>query len=334
MAYTQITKEQQYTIQSWQELGMSQTEMAKRLGKNRSSISREVGRNSYENGMYLAVHADKLRRTRRKAGKRMTKKLRRDPALWRAILRRLKQKDSPEQVAGKRKRNDKRYVVHETIYQYLYTERPELVCLLRQQKGKYRRRWGTKAREKAREQAKKTWITERPDSINDRSAIGHWEGDTIRGKEKTTAIGTHVERFSGYGLADKLDHATAEQMREKTIARFLTIPQEQRLSETDDNGTEFAEHELTGKALGMTIYFALPYHSWERGTNENWNGLLRQFFPKGSSFATVTQEDVDRAVRNLNHRPRKRLNYLDTVKFWVRETLFSWLEYAKMKHFN
>ena len=277
-----------------------------------------MGRNSSEDGTYRAQHADKLRRTRRAAGKRQTKKLVRDPNLWRAILRRLKKKDSPQQVAGKRKRDGKPYVVHETIYQFLYTERPELVHLLRQKKGKYRRRHGTKAREKAREQAKKTWMTERPAIINERRELGHWEGDTVRGKEKTTAIGTHVERVSGYGLAHLLPVVSAQAMHEQTVEQFWTIPRAKRRSETDDNGTEFAWHEKTAKDLNMSIYFALPYHSWERGTNENWNGLLRQFFPKGTPFATLTQEDVDQAVHNLNHRPRKRLHYLTPYEVFMQ----------------
>jgi IS30 family transposase len=318
MAYTQLTKEQQYTIQSWHELGMSQTDMAQRLGKDRSTVSRALGRNSSEDGTYRAQHADKLRRTRRAAGKRTTKKLLRAPKLWRAILYRLRKKDSPEQVAGKRRRLGTSSVVHETIYQFLYTERPELVHLLRQTKGKYRRRHGTKAREKAREQAKKTWITERPAIINERRELGHWEGDTIRGKERNTAIGTHVERVSGYGLAHLLLVVSAQAMHEQTVAQFEKIPRAKRRSETDDNGTEFAWHEKTARDLAMPIYVALPYHSWERGTNENWNGLLRQFFPKGTSFATLTQEDVDRAVHNLNHRPRKRLNYLTPYEVFVQ----------------
>jgi IS30 family transposase len=297
---------------------MSQTEMAACLGKDTSTISREVGRNSDESGTYHAGHAHRRCRDRKKQGRRTTKKLVKDQRLRRVVLHRLRQKDSPEQVAGKRKRNHKPSVCHETIYQYLYTERPDLVALLRQQKGKYRRRWGTKAREKAREQAKKTWITERPACINNRSEIGHWEGDTVRGKEKTTAIGTHVERVSGYGLAHLLRIVSAQVMHEQTVEQFHAIPSKQRLSETDDNGTEFAAFAETERALGMKIYFALPYHSWERGTNENWNGLLRQFFPKGSPFATVTQEDVDRAVYNLNHRPRKRLNYLTPYEVFVR----------------
>ena len=318
MAHTHLTKEQRFKIQTWLEDGLSQAETARRLGKNKSTISRELQKNRYPSGRYHGGHADLVSRQRRKIGRRQTKKLVKDKKLRRAVLRRLQKHDSPEQVHGRRKRLGKPSVCHETIYRYLYSERKDLIPLLRQKKGKYRRRWGTKAREKAREQAKKTWITERPASINDRSELGHWEGDTVRGKEKDKAIGTHVERVSGYGLGDKLEEATAAHMREKTVARFQKIPKHKRLSETDDNGVEFAEHELTGRALGMAIYFALPYHSWERGTNENWNGLLREFFPKGSLFATVTQKDIDRAVRNLNHRPRKRLNYLTPHEVFIK----------------
>lgn len=318
MAHMHFTKEQRFKIQTWLEDSVSQAEIGRRLGKNKSTVSREVRKNSDAASHYHGGHADKLSHERRKQGRRRAKKLVKDKKLRRAVINRLRQHDSPEQVHGRRKRLKKESVCHETIYRYLYTERKDLISLLRQKKGKYRRRPGTKAREKRREQAKKTWITERPASINNRSEMGHWEGDTIRGKEKDKAIGTHVERKSGYGLADKLDEATAVHMREKTVARFRNIPKYKRKSETDDNGVEFSEHELTGRALGMMIYFALPYHSWERGTNENWNGLLREFFPKGSPFATVTQQDVDRAVRNLNHRPRKRLNYLTPHEVFIK----------------
>lgn len=318
MAYAHITKEQRFEIQSWLEVGMTQTEIAERLDKHRSSISTELKLNSYPSGRYHAAHADKVCRDRRKSAKRQTKKLVTDTKLRRAVIARLLGKDSPQQIAGKRKRKGKDYVVHETIYQYLYTERKDLIPLLRQKKSKYRRRHGTKRREILRELAKKAWITERPEAVNNRSVIGHWEGDTVRAKEKTMAIATHVERKSGYALAFKLDHVSAKAMHEATVKKFSKIPQTKRLSETNDNGLEFSDWELTEKKLKMKQYFALPYHSWERGTNENWNGLLRQFFPKGSSFATVSQRDVDLAVRNLNHRPRKRLNYLSPYEVFIK----------------
>lgn len=318
MAYSHITREQRFKIQSWLEIDMSQSEIAENLEVNKSSISLEIRKNSSPDGVYRAVTADRLSRERRKQGRRSTKKLLNDTELRKVVITRIKTKDSPEQVSGRRQRKGKSFVSHETIYQFIYTERRDLLVYLRQQKGKYRRRHGTKSREKAREMSKKAWITDRPDSINNRTEIGHWEGDTIRAKERTMAIATHVERLSGYAVATKLEYVTAKNMHTATVQAFSLIPKHKRLSETNDNGMEFSDWETTAKQLDMKHYFALPYHSWERGTNENWNGLLRQFFPKGSSFATVKQKDVDKAVRNLNHRPRKRLNYLTPYEVFVK----------------
>lgn len=317
MPFNHVTKEQRFKIQSWIEIGMRPAEIAHRLGKHRSTIGRELHHRNLH-GHYNALHAHKLKQVRRKEGRRRTKKLVKNQQLRRAVLRRLREQDSPEQIAGKRKRNRLAYVVHETLYQYLYTERPDLISLLRQKKGKYRRRHGTRLREKQREHDKKTWITERPEHINNRTVMGHWEGDTVRGKGCSGSIATHVERVSGYGLGAKLENLTAREMHVKTVEQFKKIPKDKRRSETDDNGVEFSDFEFTERELNMKIYFALPYHSWERGTNENFNGLLRQFFPKGTSFAMVTQQDVDQAIYKLNHRPRKRLNYLSPHEVFVQ----------------
>lgn len=318
MGYSHITKEQRYKIQSWLELFMPQDEIAARLSKDESSVSREINRNRNSAGKYTAGLADKASRKRRRDGKRQSRKLIKDKKLRRAVLRLLRKKKSPEQIAGKRKRDGKNYVVHETVYRYIYDYAPGWKIYLRQKKGKYRRRHGTKDREYAREQAKKRRIDERPAIVELRTEIGHWEGDTIRGKEKTTAIATHVERVSGYAIADKLDHVTAENLKQKTARSFARIPKDKKKTETLDNGIEFSEYELMERETGMEIFFAYPYHSWERGSNENFNGLLRQYFPKGAAFATITQKAVSRAVRELNHRPRKRLNYLTPYEVFVK----------------
>ena len=318
MAYSHITKEQRFKIQSWLEIGMSQKEIAEKLSKDEGSLSREISRNKNALGKYTAGLADKASRKRRKDGKRQSRKLIKDKKLRRAVLAQLKKKKSPEQIGGKRKRDGKAYVVHETLYSYIYDYAPNWKQYLRQKKGKYRRRHGTKDREYTREQAKKRRIDERPAIVESRTEIGHWEGDTIRGKEKTTAIVTHVERVSGYAVADKLDHVTADNLKQKTVQSFARIPEDKKKTETLDNGVEFSEYELMERETGMTIYFAYPYHSWERGSNENFNGLLRQYFPKGTPFATITQKDVSRAVRELNHRPRKRLNYLTPYEVFVK----------------
>ena len=318
MAYSHITKEQRFKIQSWLELLMPQNEISVRLGKDESSISREIKRNTNQSGKYTAGLADKASRRRRMTGKKTTRKLIKDKKLRRAVLALLRKKKSPEQIAGRRKRLKKDYVVHETVYRYIYDYQPEWKIHLRQKKGKYRRRHGTKDRENRREEAKKTRIDQRPAIVELRTEIGHWEGDTIRGKEKITGIATHVERVSGYAIADFLSHVTAENLKQKTVVSFARIPKDKKKTETLDNGIEFSGYELMERETGMRVFFAYPYHSWERGTNENFNGLLRQYFPKGSPFATITQKDVGRAIRELNHRPRKRLNYLTPYEVFVK----------------
>ena len=318
MAYSHIIKEERFKIQSWLEIGMSQQDIAIRLGKDTSALSREISRNTNASGKYTAGLADRASHKRRRDGKKRSRKLIKDKKLRRAVLSLLGKKKSPEQIAGRRKRQGKNYVVHETVYNYIYNYAPEWKIYLRQKKGKYRRRHGTEDRENRREEAKKRRIDKRPAIVELRTEIGHWEGDTIKGKEKTTGIATHVERVSGYGIGDKLDHVTALNLKQKTVQSFARIPKDKKKTETLDNGVEFSEYEIMEKETGMQIFFAYPYHSWERGTNENFNGLLRQYFPKGTPFATITQNDVNWAIRELNHRPRKRLNYLTPHEVFIK----------------
>jgi len=319
MVYTQITREQRFKIESWLEADMDIAEISNRLNKDMSSVTREITRNGYMDGRYHASHADNLARRRRKAGRRSSKKLVKNPALRRAVIGALQRKKSPEQIAGRRKRLGKEYVAHETLYQYIYTEAPHLRKLLRQKKGKYRRRNGTKDREKRREMAKKRWFSDRPQIINDRSRIGDWEGDTIKGILGTTsALVTNVERVSGYALVGRVNHANTEEVNGLTDQLFKRVPSEYKLTITYDNGSEFDRFEQIEKMTGLNIYFALPYHSWERPCNENFNGLMREFFPKKTDFATVSKKDVAKAVRMLNHRPRKRLSYLTPYEVFVK----------------
>jgi IS30 family transposase len=202
-------------------------------------------------------------------------------------------------------------VVHETVYSYIYDYAPNWKQYLRQKKGKYRRRHGTKDRENRREEEKKRRIDERPAIVELRTEIGHWEGDTIIDRTKKQRMLTHVERMSGFGTADKVPRVTAEAVHAIARDRFKKIPKNKRLTLTRDNGPEFGNCDfLFEEQTNMKVYRARPYHSWERGSNENWNGLLRQFFPKRTDFATVKQADIDQAVRLLNDRPRKRLGYL------------------------
>jgi len=162
-------------------------------------------------------------------------------------------------------------------------------------------------------------VNSRPQVIEKRKRIGDWEGDTVLGKEKTERILTHVERKSGVLLGDKISNIKAAIVRAVTVRRFLTLPLCKRHTVTYDNGIEFAEFEFIERDARIKVFFAFPYHSWERGTNENTNGLLRQFFPKGTAFRTITQENVDHVVSLINNRPRKRHDYRTPLEVFNRK---------------
>ena len=292
---------------------MTQKEMADRLGIVPSTVCREYRRAGGRAG-YDARRADALARKRRRDGKRETKKLLSNDGIFSYVDEKIRLCWSPEQIAGRMEKEIGARICHETIYTFIYEECPEWKPYLRQKKGRYRRRWGTRERERNREEAKKRRINTRPDVVDTRERFGDWEGDTIVGGERTTGILTHVDRKSGYLLADLLKRKTAESVWKTTARRFSNVPFH---TVTYDNGSEFSLHELIRRDTGADVYFAFPYHSWERGTNENTNGLLRQFFPKRMLFGMLRQKDVQHAVDLINHRPRKRLSYLTPHEVFV-----------------
>lgn len=320
MSRDHLTHDDRIRLASLKRAGLKQKDIAEQLSKNPSTISRELGRNVTTNksGYDVRIAQENTDQRRFLANQRF-RKIENDPWLEKYIKKKLKLDWSPEQIAGRLKRDQgKRIICHETIYQYIYDIGKELTKLLRYKKSKYRRRYGTKIREAERELVRKRRIDQRPEIINARKRIGDWESDTVHGKDNSGAIATHAERKSGYFLGGKLEQNNGISFKESTIKSFEKIPKKKRLSCTMDNGPETSEFELIEQQLKMTVYFAWPYHSWERGTNENTNGLLRQYFPKGTRFDTVTQEDVDRAVKLLNNRPRKRLKYLTPYEVFVK----------------
>jgi len=321
MSQTHLTHEDRIRLATLKRIGLSQTEIARELGKHRSTISREFGRNPSPNSSGYNVHiAQENTKQRRLLANQRFRKITINQKTRNYIKRKLKQTWSPEQIAGRLKleNNNQTIICKETIYQYIYDEGSNLTKHLRYKKNKYRRRWGTKKRESERKLAcTKRRIDQRPEAANQRTEIGHWENDTVVGSNNSGAIATHAERKSGYYLADKIEQNNAANFRAVTVKRFKKIPKKKRLTFTMDNGKETSDYELIEKDLGTEIYFAYPYRAWERPTNENTNGLLREFFPKGSSFATVTQNEVDRAIRLLNNRPRKRLGYLTPHEVFV-----------------
>ena len=314
MSYRHITSEQRAVLAALIRAKTQQKKIAAELKKHRTTIWRERTRNAGSDLRYRATHAKQKTATRRYLANQRFRRLNDDPALQRYIIRKIKLYWSPEEIAGRLRTIHGRTIIHhQTIYTFIYEKHPYLTRYLRCQKGKFRRRRGTKKRAKAREEAKKRRINTRPQIVDQRTRLGDWEGDTVVGpRGDKSALLTYVERKSGFLLADKLVRALAALTRTATVQRFNRLPPWLRRTCTYDNGSEFAEHERTEIALKhkTLIYFAHPYHSWERGTNENTNGLLRQFFPKKKSLATVTQAHLDRVVHLINNRPRKRLHYL------------------------
>jgi len=299
-------------------------ECADQLGMAKSSLTRELARNSNEDGTYSGATAHTRYLARRRSAKQQSRKLENDKTLRTYIRRRLRKRDSPEQIAGRiRLKTSHQNISHETIYQWIFSEAPELKKQLRRigKKGKYRRRRGTKIREKHREEDKIRRIDTRPAVVERRERIGDYEGDTMIGKDKTKRLVTNVERKSGYGMINKLDNVSAEAMHDTLEKRFDKIPKSKKHTYTYDNGVELGKEDKSlEKKLRMDVYRAYPYHSWERGSNENFNGLVRDFFPKGTDFAKVSEKDVRRVERNLNNRPRKRLGYLTPLEVFTGAT--------------
>lgn len=313
MSYYHFKPFQRNELSAYLRAGLTQKRAAELLGKTASAVCQELKRNPANTKTgYDAGLAKENAKWKRIVANQRFKKIENNEWVRRYIIRNIKNYWSPEQISGRIKEKwpeqFNRHVNKDSIYKFIYNERKDLVKHLRCQKGKYRRRYGTRIREKQREEQKKKRIDKRPEIVEIRGRIGDWEGDTIVGKDKSHIL-THVDRKSGYAMADKLNRGLAELTKIKTIERFNKIAENKKHTITYDNGSTFSEHELTEKKTKIDIYFANPYHSWERGCNENFNGLLRQFFPKKSSFANIEQEDIESAVRLINNRPRKRLNY-------------------------
>ena len=332
MSYKHFTSDQRNELSALLRASLKKKEVAKVLRKHRTSIWRELKRNpsGKEKMRYNARKAKLLTKGRRVKANLRFKKLDNNKWLRCYVLKKIKKYWSPEQIAGRLKRQypliEKKWISKDSIYKFVYEKRPDLVKYLRCQKGKYRRRYGTRIREKQREALKKRRIDIRPQIVELKQRIGDWEGDTMIGKDKKPAILNHTERKSGLILADKLEQATKEMTKEKTVARFKKVPEDKKHTFTYDNGAEFWEYELTERETGMTVYFAYPYHSWERGCNENANGLLRQFFPKKSLFGEITQEQIQKAASLINHRPRKKHNYLTPYEVFYKKSRCCTLE--------
>jgi len=311
MAHTHIGPAEWPVIARLLRAGYSGVEIARVIGKDPSAVNRHVKQHGGREG-YDAQEVRRRKRMVRIAAMDGIRVLK--GALLRNVVCRLKVHESPEQIAGVLRDIDP-----STIYRYLHERAPHLKQFLRSRKGKYRRRRGTKIRERTREQAKKRRIDERPAVVERRSRLGDWEGDTMQGRDKRVRIVTFVDRRSGYLVAFLLPRMNARLLISLALRHFRRIPGAKRRTCTLDNGVEFSDWERLEKKSGMTVYFAYPYHAWERGTNENTNGLLRQYFPKDLDFNLITAEALAHTVRRLNKRPRKRLGFKNPHQVFLRK---------------
>ena len=303
--YKQLTYEQRCQISILKKRGDSQREIAVAIGVSQATVSRELARNTGERGYRHKQAQQKAVQRRREA----TKRTKMTPAMIETIESKLRIEWSPEQISGWLLEEQEQLLSHESIYLHVWADKQgggDLYKHLRRQGKKYdKRRNGKSTRGQIKNRVS---IDERPEVVEDKSRIGDWEIDTMIGKGHSGALVTIVERVTNFTLSAQVDSKSAANVSRATIA-LLRPFKEVVHTITADNGKEFAYHEKISKALSADIYFAHPYSSWERGLNENTNGLLRQYFPKETDLKAVTQSEVVSAVRKLNARPRKGLAY-------------------------
>ncbi|MEX2525328.1 MAG: IS30 family transposase [Gammaproteobacteria bacterium] len=301
--YTQLTEHQRYQIYALMKAGHNQTEIAATLEVHKSTISRELRRNRGLKG-YRPQQAHRL------ALERRDDKLRpriEDP-VWQQVESLIREAWSPEQIAGRIAMEQGVSISHEWIYQYIYANQGsggDLYRYLRCQKGR-RKRYG--AYDRRGRIPNQVSIDERPAIVESKRRFGDWEGDTVIGKGHRGALVTLVERKSLFTVIRSVLHKRAEAVRHAVVDGLASYI-DRTHTITYDNGREFADHEGMASDLAARIYFAHPYASWERGLNENTNGLIRQYFPKTRDLTTVTQGEIEKAMHRLNHRPRKSLGY-------------------------
>jgi len=305
MHYTQLTSGQRYQIEALLKLKTPKNEIARILTVSASTISRELKRNTGLKGYRPKQAQSKTDERRQKA----TKAIKLTSSFRLVIDDKLQQQWSPEQISGWLKKEKIISLSHERIYQYVWADKRqggELYTHLRQSNKQRKKQYGSQ--DKRGQIRNRVSIDERPESVAQKERIGDWEIDLVIGQHHQGALVTIVERKTKFTLIKKVPSKQAVPVSQATVA-LLTPYIEKTLTITADNGKEFAAHEQIAKELHADIYFAHPYSSWERGLNENTNGLIRQYFTKGSSFETITDEDVERVMNKLNHRPRKTLNF-------------------------
>jgi IS30 family transposase len=314
--YRHLTEVDRVNIDTMLMAGHSQRQIAKSLGFSASTISREIRRACVKGcRRYFSVFGQRARSAgRQRAGLARRKLgLNTSTRLWRVVIAGLRRGHSPQQVAGRlRIMNATQLVSHETIYCAIYAQprgtlRTELIKLLRKSKAGRRIR-GRVARQFTGIQ-NITPIDLRPPEVAARVVPGHWEGDLIKGARNASAVGTIVERTSRYVMLVKLDNSSSGCVLDGFTQRLRRAPASLRKTMTYDRGTEMALHETLAKRLRMDIYICDPHSPWQRGSNENANGLIREYLPKGMDLSCVTQAQLTAIEKSLNTRPRQILGF-------------------------
>src|SRR4030043_283301 len=310
--YKQLSLEERDRITEMKLESLSLRAIAKELGRSPSTLSREIWRNStpaYRVYLSHRAHARAVKR-KREAGERTRLK---NDEIVSYVRDKLALEWSPEIIEGKIGQDIAgASISYEAIYQYVYhpdTEgRQELIRHLGRGHRK-RKKKGIVRKERKTSIPNRISIMERPVSADNRSRYGHWEGDSLGSRKSLAALNSLVERKSRLLLLTRLDRKTAEPTTDTVILRLQELPEKVRRTLTLDNGTENAQHEAITEAIGIQCYFARPYASWQRGTNESVNGLVRRYFPKGTNFSKITDEQVAKVESLINNRPRKCLAY-------------------------
>ena len=308
MAYKRVTKEERSLIYEWRQDGFGLRETARRLGRAASSICRELVRNRGARGYRpKQAHWKATAKARRPGPRRFTEAVRADAEA------RLRAGWTPEIIGQRARLEGRAWVCKETIYKHIYADAKTggtlWMNLPRARRKRHRRcpRQESCGRGRIPNQR---MIDTRPSEVETRQTVGHWEGDLINGAHETGNLITLVERNTRFTLVGRTGSKEADEVTRGICAQFETLPQVSRLSLTLDNGKEFARHEELARTTHMDVFFAKPYHSWERGTNENTNGLIRRLHPKKSSFSGIDRTELKRIDTYLNDRPRKCLGWL------------------------
>lgn len=317
MTYRQITYAERYTLGLLRQRGLAPAAIARILHRHRSTIGREVVRNrAHHDGTYRPQLADWYARGRRARSRRNR---RFSAAQWARVQTLVREDWSPEQIAGRLRADQELAISHETIYRYIWADKRGGGTLYQHLRGACKQRRKRYGRYDSRGRlAGKRPITARPAAVETRRALGHWEGDTMLGASQAgPCVLSLVERKTGYLLLGQLDAHTSAAVNQRA-QRLIAAQTRPVRTITVDNGTEFHDYAKLERATATRFYFATPHHAWERGTNENTNGLVRQYLPKRQSMAHLTQHDCNRIAAKLNRRPRKRLGYRTPEECYAR----------------